>query len=126
MCGLAGFVSGGAETAEALRQSVCRMCGAIAHRGPDDTGEWIDAPNGVAIGFRRLAILDLSPAGRQAMRSASGRYVATLNGEIYNFEDVRPDAPASGTRAGHSRALRHRGDARGVRRLERRGRRAPL
>ena len=64
MCGLAGFVSGGAETAEALLESVRRMSGAIAHRGPDDAGEWIDATNRVAIGFRRLAILDVSPAGQ--------------------------------------------------------------
>jgi asparagine synthase (glutamine-hydrolysing) len=89
MCGLAGFVSSGAETADALLESVRRMCGAIVHRGPDDAGEWIDAPNGVAIGFRRLAIIDLSPAGHQPMRSASGRYVATLNGEVYNFEELR-------------------------------------
>src|SRR5438094_7315320 len=89
MCGLAGFVSGGAETAEALLESVRRMSGAIAHRGPDDAGEWIDATTGVAIGFRRLAILDVSPAGHQPMRSASGRYIATLNGEVYIFEELR-------------------------------------
>jgi asparagine synthase (glutamine-hydrolysing) len=106
MCGLAGFVSGGVETAEALLASVRRMCGAIAHRGPDDASEWIDAPNGVAIGFRRLAILDLSPAGRQPMRSASGRYVATLNGEVYNFEELRKTLQ----RAGHAPAFRGHSD----------------
>jgi asparagine synthase (glutamine-hydrolysing) len=89
MCGLTGFVSGRAETADALLESVRRMCRAIVHRGPDDAGEWIDAANRVAIGFRRLAIIDVSPAGHQPMQSASGRYVATLNGEIYNFEDLR-------------------------------------
>jgi asparagine synthase (glutamine-hydrolysing) len=106
MCGLAGFVSGGAETADALRSSVRRMCGALVHRGPDDAGEWIDAPNGVAIGFRRLAIIDLSPAGHQPMPSASGRYVATLNGEVYNFEALRQTLQ----RAGRAPAFRGHSD----------------
>src|ERR1041385_5758794 len=70
------------------------MTAALVHRGPDDAGEWIDAEHGVAIGFRRLSIIDLSPAGHQPMLSASGRYVATLNGEIYNFEELRRELPA--------------------------------
>jgi asparagine synthase (glutamine-hydrolysing) len=106
MCGLAGFVSRGGETADVLRASVRRMCDAIAHRGPDDAAEWIDAPAGVAMGFRRLAILDLSPAGRQPMTSASGRYVATLNGEIYNFEELRHTLE----RAGRAPAFRGHSD----------------
>src|SRR5262245_43955089 len=96
MCGLAGFVSADGVTADALLETVGRMCAAIAHRGPDDAGEWIDVSRGVAIGFRRLAILDVSPAGHQPMQSASGRYVATLNGEIYNFEDLRRTLQQSG------------------------------
>jgi asparagine synthase (glutamine-hydrolysing) len=96
MCGLAGFVSTDGETSDFLLETVRRMSTAVAHRGPDDSGEWIDAPHGVAIGFRRLAILDLSPAGHQPMQSASGRYVATLNGEIYNFDDLRKTLEQSG------------------------------
>jgi asparagine synthase (glutamine-hydrolysing) len=88
MCGLTGFVAPSAS-ADEMTRAVRRMCDALVHRGPDDAGEWVDAEAGVAIGFRRLAIIDLSPAGHQPMLSASGRYVATLNGEIYNFEELR-------------------------------------
>jgi asparagine synthase (glutamine-hydrolysing) len=87
MCGLSGFVS--AAPADELVAGVHRMCDAIAHRGPDDSGEWIDADAGVALGFRRLSIIDLSPAGHQPMLSASGRWVITFNGEVYNFEELR-------------------------------------
>lgn len=89
MCGLAGFVATRAATRDDLVHTVRRMCAAIAHRGPDAQGEWIDADCGVALGFRRLAIIDLSSAGHQPMASATGRYVGTLNGEIYNFEELR-------------------------------------
>jgi len=99
MCGVTGFVGAGAE-GELLRD-VRRMCDALVHRGPDDAGEWVDAGSGVAIGFRRLAIIDLSAAGHQPMLSASGRYVATLNGEIYNFEELRKELPQAVYR-GHS------------------------
>jgi asparagine synthase (glutamine-hydrolysing) len=99
MCGLTGFVT--AASSDDLVRDVRRMCDAIAHRGPDDSGEWIDAEHGVAIGFRRLAIIDVSPAGHQPMVSHSGRYVATLNGEIYNFEELRCELPPTSYR-GHS------------------------
>src|SRR5258707_11325338 len=95
MCGLTGFVAD-AATSDDLLQTVRRMCDGIAHRGPDDAGEWIDAESGVALGFRRLAIIDLSPAGHQPMVSASGRYVVTLNGEVYNFEDLRRELREAG------------------------------
>jgi asparagine synthase (glutamine-hydrolysing) len=94
MCGLTGLVAAGA-TADELTGNVRRMSDALVHRGPDDSGEWIDDRSGVALGFRRLAILDLSPAGHQPMASPSGRYIATLNGEIYNFEELRPELDAS-------------------------------
>jgi len=94
MCGLTGFVA--AAGSDELLPTVRRMCDAIAHRGPDDSGEWIDIDSGVAIGFRRLAIIDISPAGHQPMVSASGRYVATLNGEIYNFEELRRELREAG------------------------------
>jgi asparagine synthase (glutamine-hydrolysing) len=65
------------------------MALAILHRGPDDAGVWSDASAGIALGFRRLSILDLSSAGHQPMQSASGRFVMTFNGEIYNHTDLR-------------------------------------
>lgn len=71
------------------------MADALSHRGPDDWGTWADPQAGVAMGFRRLSILDLSAAGHQPMVSASGRFVACLNGEMYNFQDVRDELLAA-------------------------------
>lgn len=65
------------------------MAMALRHRGPDDGGAWVDNNAGVALGFRRLAILDVSPRGHQPMLSADGRYVIIFNGEIYNFKELR-------------------------------------
>ena len=70
------------------------MLGAIRRRGPDDEGVW--GEGGAWLGQRRLAIIDLSPAGHQPMVSACGRYVATINGEIYNFADLRAELEAAG------------------------------
>lgn len=88
MCGIAGFVSDriiGPDAATILD----RMTNAISHRGPDDSGRWLDTEHGVALGHRRLAIIDLSPAGHQPMASASGRFVLIYNGEIYNHAELR-------------------------------------
>jgi asparagine synthase (glutamine-hydrolysing) len=107
MCGLTGFVD--AESCMAVDERLAivrRMSDALAHRGPDDRGEWVDPEAGVALGARRLAIIDLSPAGHQPMMSASGRYVATLNGELYNFEDLRRELQ----RGGNAPAFRGRSD----------------
>jgi asparagine synthase (glutamine-hydrolysing) len=98
MCGLTGFVAPGAAPAEELIATLRRMRDAITHRGPDAAGEWCDLDCGVFMGFRRLAILDLSPAGDQPMISPSARYVATLNGEIYNFEELRQTLASEGHR----------------------------
>jgi asparagine synthase (glutamine-hydrolysing) len=90
MCGLTGFIDTTGRSGEAdLRQAVRRMADTIVHRGPDDSGEWADPQVGLALGFRRLAIVDLSPEGHQPMASAGGRYVIAFNGEVYNFRELR-------------------------------------
>ncbi len=66
-----------------------KMANCLAHRGPDDSGVWVDSYQGIALGHRRLSILDLSPAGHQPMVSPSERYVIVFNGEIYNHMNLR-------------------------------------
>ncbi len=81
------------------------MSDTLAHRGPDDTGAWVDPAAGLALGHRRLAVLDLSPAGHQPMHSASGRFVIAFNGEIYNHADLRGQLQSRGAASawrGHS------------------------
>ena len=89
MCGFAGFIDNRGvdkSQAEALGKA---MAGAIAHRGPDDEGVWVEAQEGVVFAHRRLSIIDLSPAGHQPMVSAHNRYVIAFNGEIYNHSELR-------------------------------------
>ena len=98
MCGFVGFLTTNAGAVDGLAtlpmtELATRMAQAIVHRGPDDAGAWADAKAGVALGFRRLSIVELSAAGHQPMHSASGRYVITFNGEIYNHMDLRADLP---------------------------------
>jgi asparagine synthase (glutamine-hydrolysing) len=97
MCGLTGFWRPRGFEAEPGAQ-LRRMTDAIRHRGPDDDGHWMDPAAGIALGHRRLSILDLSPEGHQPMHSASGRYVIAFNGEIYNFGELREDLVAKGVR----------------------------
>ncbi|HEX7541879.1 MAG TPA: hypothetical protein VF352_07095, partial [Anaerolineales bacterium] len=104
MCGITGFLdpsrSCSADTIETL---VGRMTDAILHRGPDDSGAWADPESGVVLGFRRLAILDLSPTGRQPMLSTNGRFIIVFNGEVYNFNQLRTELASLGhTFRGHS------------------------
>ncbi len=73
-----------------------QMAEAIKSRGPDDHGAWVDQDEGIALGHRRLSILDLSSKGRQPMVSHSGRYVIVYNGEIYNFQDIRCELEKTG------------------------------
>lgn len=92
MCGIAGLINfNGAAVSPTILQ---RMTDAIAHRGPDGEGHWIEG--NVGIGHRRLAIIDLSPAGHQPMASADHRYFISFNGEVYNFRELRSELEAKG------------------------------
>ena len=92
MCGITGLIHlDGAPVSPVLLQ---KMTDAIAHRGPDGEGHWIEG--NVGIGHRRLAIIDLSPAGHQPMISTDHRYVLSCNGEIYNFRELRTELEATG------------------------------
>lgn len=94
MCGVAGLVN---LNGEAVSPAILRrMTDAIAHRGPDGEGQWID--RNIGLGHRRLAIIDLSPAGHQPMVSADNRYVITYNGEIYNYRELRAELEIEGFR----------------------------
>ena len=88
MCGIAGVWHFGGFSEARLRQSVAGMTDAIVYRGPDGDGAWVDAQNGIALGHRRLAIVDLSPTGVQPMVSADGRIVISYNGELYNRHEM--------------------------------------
>lgn len=89
MCGLAGFLSLANRQASFLEMDAAAMANAIRHRGPDDSGTWVDQAAGIGLGHRRLSVLDLSPAGHQPMVSSGGRYVIVFNGEIYNHLALR-------------------------------------
>ena len=97
MCGIAGVV-GGDFTAEGLTATVQHMARAVAHRGPDAEGYHVEAADHLALGHRRLAVIDLSPTGAQPMTSASGRWTIVFNGEIYNFADMRAELQQNGVR----------------------------
>lgn len=94
MCGVTGYLNKDGVPASSV--VVQRMADALAHRGPDGEGTWVEGP--VALGHRRLAIIDLTPTGAQPMRSADGRYVISYNGEIYNYRELRIELEACGHR----------------------------
>ena len=96
MCGIAGFIASEGTEHGSLDRIATSMADTLTHRGPDDSGVWSDPATGVALAFRRLSILDLSPAGHQPMRSSDGRYVIVFNGEIYNFSELRKELEQSG------------------------------
>src|SRR5216117_375180 len=102
MCGIVGIFQAsplGHET----RDLLLAMTQRLRHRGPDDGDVWISEESGIGLGHRRLSILDLSAAGHQPMHSASGRYVVTYNGELYNFQSLRRELEALGEKfRGHS------------------------
>lgn len=101
VCGFAGLIDP-MRRIGSLADAVAPMRDALAHRGPDDARLWADESLGVCLGFRRLRVVDLSDAASQPMTSASGRYTIVLNGEIYNFQELRQelglrDAPWRGS-----------------------------
>lgn len=98
MCGLNGFLRLRPDGPRADQAELLRTREAMAHRGPDGAGLWISHDGSVALGHRRLAILDVSPAGAQPMVSADGRFRLILNGEIYNFRALRAALEAEGER----------------------------
>ena len=95
MCGITGFLQPGTADVGELAATCTRMTDAIIHRGPDAGGVWVEPNFSLALGHRRLSIIDLSEAGAQPMVSASGRYVVSFNGEIYNFIRLRKELEAS-------------------------------
>jgi asparagine synthase (glutamine-hydrolysing) len=103
MCGIAGYYRPTSGHPDELKAVVTAMARALSHRGPDDEGIWVDATAGIALGHRRLSVIDLSPEGHQPMSSSSGRYLISFNGEIYNFQEIRAELESLGHRfRGHS------------------------
>jgi asparagine synthase (glutamine-hydrolysing) len=105
MCGISGFVGGNWSSRHEINATLVRMNESMRHRGPDQADVWTDSNNRVAMAFNRLAIIDLTPAGYQPMRSTSGRYIIVFNGEIYNHRALREELAAKGQRqnwTGHS------------------------
>ena len=95
MCGITGFLTTNGSAFGSLEAVASRMALAISSRGPDDAGAWADLQAGIAMGHRRLSIVDLSAAGHQPMQSACGRFVTVFNGEIYNHLTLRAELDAS-------------------------------
>ena len=104
MCGIAGFWRNASDrSADWLEEIASKMANTLFHRGPDDSGTWVNEEAGVAFGHRRLSIIDTSDAGHQPMVSANGRYVIIYNGEVYNFKELRQQLEQLGhTFRGHS------------------------
>lgn len=92
MCGIAGLLNLNGESVSPI--ILRKMTDAIAHRGPDGEGQWIEG--NIGLGHRRLAIIDLSPAGHQPMLSLDQRFVLSYNGEVYNFHELRAELEAEG------------------------------
>ena len=96
MCGIAGIIEY-AKSSSGINQSLLKaMSDIISHRGPDDEGQWISPDCEAGFAFRRLAIIDLSPAGHQPMSTPDGRFTIAFNGEIYNHRDLRIDLEKKG------------------------------
>jgi len=104
MCGISGFIDfSHSYSKESLNEIVSRMTDSLYHRGPDAGGIWVEAEAGIALGHRRLSIIDLSQEGHQPMFSPSENFVIVYNGEIYNYRELRNDLEHMGFKfRGHS------------------------
>jgi asparagine synthase (glutamine-hydrolysing) len=125
MCGITGFIQYQGASRDELARRCQAMADTIVHRGPDAGGVWVDTSFPLALGHRRLSIIDLTEAGAQPMESASGRYVLSFNGEVYNFPRLRQEPGlADYPYRGHSdtevilAAVQHLGVEEAVTRLE--------
>jgi asparagine synthase (glutamine-hydrolysing) len=97
MCGIAGvWDRRGRGANDGLARTVAAMTESLRYRGPDAGDVWLDREAGLALGHRRLSIVDLSPAGAQPMVSSCGRFVISYNGEVYNADELRPGLEAAG------------------------------
>lgn len=96
MCGIAGILTTRPGSDGELARIAISMAEALRHRGPDDGDVWADSAAGIALAQRRLAIIDLSPAGHQPMHSSCGRFVISYNGEAYNTAELRDELVAAG------------------------------
>ena len=93
MCGITGFIT---DKRSNLSELISDMTNTMLKRGPDGHGKWFDDMAGVALGHRRLSVIDVSEAGHQPMVSSCGRYIIVYNGEVYNFKELRSDLKAGG------------------------------
>ncbi|NER23861.1 MAG: asparagine synthase (glutamine-hydrolyzing) [Symploca sp. SIO1C2] len=89
MCGITGFWQNYGQADDTIKEIIYQMSSSLNHRGPDSQGMWTASEFGLALGHRRLAIVDLSSEGHQPMHSINSRYVIVFNGEIYNFKNLR-------------------------------------
>ena len=92
MCGITGLININNEPVSPI--VLKKMTDSILHRGPDGEGHWVEG--NVGIGHRRLAIIDISPAGHQPMINATNRYLLSYNGEVYNFRELRTELESKG------------------------------
>lgn len=100
MCGFAGVFLGDQAEAGRAGALAARMSETLVHRGPDDSGTWESPCQRVGLGFRRLAIVEITELGHQPMRSATGRYTMVFNGEVYNYREIRAELPDRSFRGG--------------------------
>src|SRR5712691_4940453 len=94
MCGIVGIASRKVQRTDVLSA----QCGALRHRGPDASGEWRSADRSIALAHRRLSIIDLSALGSQPMADNSGGLEIVLNGELYNYRELRKTLEGRGHR----------------------------
>ena len=91
MCGISGILASNETRSSELKKIAENMASILAHRGPDDSGVWLNSDNICVMSHSRLSVLDLSSAGSQPMTSKCGRYTIVFNGEIYNHNQLKSE-----------------------------------